>query len=595
MRILKFLPVLVFLSACTSLETGVITEIVRVYITATPENTATSIPTFPPTPVPTTSPTPTPTAIPAAITGYPRGFQLLDPTPVYGAPCGLVDTFDFPLDPPDGEDARGGFGFGNFNDNYGKFHAGEDWGFTNASNLGQSVSSIGHGQVTYAAPNGWGLDGGTVVIRHVFPWGGYVLSFYGHLSPGSVTLRTGDCVQRGDKIGEIGKPRTPPHLHFEVRLHLPNSTGHGYWSIDPTQAGWLPPSRTIWETRMTASPGVLWMRSYTVGLTQALGIYQDALVLVQNNEISWIYPTTGALQWTQPISDTIRNVQYDAETDQIYLLDLGGNLTAYPLPGPPNAIWKARLNALSTASLLPFPGGGVLVADRYRASLVSQGGQTIWQVDDFASLISWVKYEDKLILSTTDTDSPLWTADPSGMNAWDIMINGLLVGSENRLYIYAHDGLYQLDIGNQTAEPLYALPNTNPNRGGLAILPNGDLLLLVDDGSDRRLLSINPGGSLIWERSIRALSKGEEHLITQGGRVYLFLSHTDSAGIQADLYAIDMESRSLTHIMTGGSRMSYTRGTWLLPINDDLFLVNIGGGPMVALDPLAAQDVITPP
>ncbi|HZY45078.1 MAG TPA: M23 family metallopeptidase, partial [Anaerolineae bacterium] len=60
-----------------------------------------------------------------------------------------------------------------------------------------------------------------VIVRHVFNDGRTILSFYGHLDPPSVVLNVGDCVERGQQVGEIGKPRGRPHLHFEIRHHLP--------------------------------------------------------------------------------------------------------------------------------------------------------------------------------------------------------------------------------------------------------------------------------------------------------------------------------------------------------------------------------------
>ena len=32
------------------------------------------------------------------------------------------------------------------------------------------------------------------------------------------------------------------HEHFEIRTHMPEEPGPGYWPTDPTEAGWLPPS-----------------------------------------------------------------------------------------------------------------------------------------------------------------------------------------------------------------------------------------------------------------------------------------------------------------------------------------------------------------
>ena len=192
------------------------------------------------------------------------------------APCGRVDLFDFPLDPPDADSINGGGGdFGVYRGRYSKYHAGEDWWFSRGgSNLGKPVHSIGHGLVTYAQPLGWGRDQGVVILRHTYEDGREILSFYGHLDPDSVVLTPGECVARGEQVGKIGNPRGSPHLHLEVRTHLPYAPGTGYWTEAPTLAGWLPPSETIWNGRLAGSPGVLWSAtiSFNSGAIKRLSI-----------------------------------------------------------------------------------------------------------------------------------------------------------------------------------------------------------------------------------------------------------------------------------------------------------------------------------
>lgn len=58
------------------------------------------------------------------------------------------------------------------------------------------------------------LAGNAVVVRHA--WGEY--SVYGHLKPGSVTVRIGQSVKAGDVLAAVGSSgsSTEPHLHFHV-------------------------------------------------------------------------------------------------------------------------------------------------------------------------------------------------------------------------------------------------------------------------------------------------------------------------------------------------------------------------------------------
>lgn len=59
-----------------------------------------------------------------------------------------------------------------------------------------------------------GITGNSVVIEHE----GGEYSFYAHLKPGSVSVRAGDRVTRGQQIAAVGSSgnSTEPHLHFHV-------------------------------------------------------------------------------------------------------------------------------------------------------------------------------------------------------------------------------------------------------------------------------------------------------------------------------------------------------------------------------------------
>jgi murein DD-endopeptidase MepM/ murein hydrolase activator NlpD len=135
---------------------------------------------------------PTPTARPLYLFDGLRAQRFVEPTPQRGAPCGMVDFFDFPLDAPEGGTASARWSFGRYSGRYSGIHAGEDWVYDGGDSLGKPVYSIGHGTVIYAQPLGWGVDQGTLIVRHVFTTGRTILSFYGHLEPDSVVLDPGD-------------------------------------------------------------------------------------------------------------------------------------------------------------------------------------------------------------------------------------------------------------------------------------------------------------------------------------------------------------------------------------------------------------------
>ena len=126
-----------------------------------------------------------------------------------------------------------------------EYHPGIDWG----ADLGTPVSAAGDGKVIFAAKNNGGY-GNTVILEHINSEGRVVLTMYNHLKDGSISVKVGDTVLAGQKIGEVGgtsgryktvvDPVTKiesrveiiylPHLHFEVMFppagfKLPAGTG----------------------------------------------------------------------------------------------------------------------------------------------------------------------------------------------------------------------------------------------------------------------------------------------------------------------------------------------------------------------------------
>ena len=88
-----------------------------------------------------------------------------------------------------------------------KFHDGHDY----SARIGTAVHSTANGRVKKSKY--WGSFGNYIEIDH---GNGYITA-YGHLSNRSV--KVGDKVNRGQKIGEVGNTgrSTAPHLHYEVQ------------------------------------------------------------------------------------------------------------------------------------------------------------------------------------------------------------------------------------------------------------------------------------------------------------------------------------------------------------------------------------------
>ena len=78
----------------------------------------------------------------------------------------------------------------------------------------------------------WCFDGGNVVVIRHQGVRGVFATRYDHFKTNSITVKVGDRVQQGQKIGEVGSAgrSSGPHLHFEV-------WGTGYYELADPWAG----------------------------------------------------------------------------------------------------------------------------------------------------------------------------------------------------------------------------------------------------------------------------------------------------------------------------------------------------------------------
>jgi hypothetical protein len=522
----------------------------------------------------------------------------------------VVDTLDFPLDPPDGNDANGGRDFGRYRSRYDKYHAGEDWwGRSRRSTLGMPVYSIGHGTVTYAEPLGWGADQGVVIVRHVFTDGKTVLSFYGHLDPKSIELAVGDCVARGDRVGKVGKPRSPPHLHLEIRTHMPAEPGGGYWPVDPTRAGWKPPSAYIWQYRIATAPGVQWMRTAEHGGVGLGMLDQDTFVAVQDGQLIGIDVRDGSVRWRRRGSVNAYNALLDRDRSTIYTTSLFGVVEAFRLSSagegkattatesPLESLWKIKLDTGGFPMLMPHPGGGVIVSTRRKMSGVSAHGLRLWERDAPTRISDWALTDDRLILATTGGDGSIWTVYRSGPQVWDTQVGSMgsrlaIVGDQ--IWAYDWQGIYRLDPESRTAELLYALHGGFPPYGDIVALPDGGALVAHWDNTGGGLIALRQDGTLRWRRSYDDQLRGQKHFLMSGDRAYLVSQFHNSSLSETTLLEIDIENAELVRVFAGGSRNPVPADTWTFAISDDRVLINVGGSGTLALDTRLAWDAVRP-
>jgi murein DD-endopeptidase MepM/ murein hydrolase activator NlpD len=553
----------------------------------TPRPSATLVPTVTETltPLPTATPTPTltptPTAQPLYLFDGLRTQRATTPVAQRGAPCGVVDFFDFPLDAPDGTNARAPWPLGIHIGGYSGLHAGEDWIY-NGGSLGKPVSSIGHGTVLYAQPHGWGIDLGAIIVRHTFPNGKSIFSFYGHLEPDSVTLRAGACVQRGEIIGRIGNPRGRPHLHFEIRSIFPDRPGPGYWPVDPTLAGWKPPTEYIWDQRLSTSPGVQWTRPFTPANSILVGLLiSNTVAAIDDDRLLALDVDTGRVRWTRPLSSSVRTAVVDEAHTTIYLTTISDTLQAIDAAG--RSRWQSAVTSTARSALLPSPDGGVILHDGHSLSGYSAAGDRAWQIENIPAPIDWLNGESALdngqLLFTVGGDQPaLYRLAASGQITQVAALGGQLASSADHLFIYSPTALYQL---SETPTLLKRLDRVVYNDGSLIATGDGGLLIAHHSINVLRLIALRSDGSQRWERSLQQLTDGAPRLVASGQEVYAVTK-------EGDVWWIDQRSGEAQRVLDGTRLDNLPGQVRAFTTSRGNLIVDFRGGRIVALDPRVA-------
>ena len=574
MKITKWLWLIVFLiglAACVGTPP-------QPEITLRPIETRAPAATSTPQPTATPTATPTPTALPLLLRDNLRAQRASEPAPQRGAPCGTVDFFDFPLDAPEGGAANARWSFGRFSERYSGIHAGEDWVYNGGNSLGKPVYSIGHGTVIYAQPWGWGVDQGTLIVRHVFTDGRTILSFYGHLQPERVVLNFGTCVQRGDVVGAIGKPRGRPHLHFEIRSIYPDRPGPGYWSVDPRLAGWEPPTEYIWDRRLSTSPGVKWTRPLTPTDSILAGLLiSDTLAVVDRDQLLALAATTGAVQWSRALSDTVRQAIVSTDRATIYLTTIGNTLQAFDVAG--DLRWQVPFTPTTRSVLIPSPDGGVIAHAGRDLIGLSATGDRRWRIENLPPPIDWLSDNGELLFTVGGDQPALYRLDRSGQLEQMASLAGRLAASDDQLFVYAPTALYRL---SESPEVLKLLDRTVDARGSVIVTPDGGVLIAHSGVDGRRLIALQPDGSLRWDRSIQQITGEAPYLIVIKDDVYALTQ-------EGDVWWIDQQVGEAQRVLDGVRLLTLPGDVRSVVTSDGTLIFDARGGRLIALDPRAAR------
>lgn len=428
--------------------------------------------------------------------------------------CGSVTTISFPVDRAVFQLAQD-FAVPSPR-HQGRYHTAEDYFGGRGMSYGQPVRAIANGRVTYSAPNGWGRDGGVVIIQHTFPDGSVAYSQYGHMEQTDIHAFPArySCVAAGDIIGVVGNVRPAPHLHFEMRSNQPDVPGPGYTWAQPETLGWLKPSSFVINWGAWLSPAHRFhLDSAAVPLVandgsliyltdnRVRGATPDGRVLWRINldrpavGLSWL-PLTALLTYTD---GTMQEINLDGTLGQAWG-------TGFQFDAPPVMVDSWLVTHSIDNALI------ALTPDRLAAA---------WRLENTAPLAA--NYTTPLITGLLTQNNELLLVSPDGALLERRALSGsasLAGDSAGNLLVYSSDGLWRVTPdANWTA-----VPGISPAVHKSAVLELGGRLYTFDG---EQLAAYEADGVLAWESPLYGVAgtatlaaHDDVLLLTVGGDIY---------------------------------------------------------------------------
>ncbi len=415
--------------------------------------------------------------------------------------CGYAETFDFPLDPAVFTVTQD---FGTPSSRHqGRFHTGEDWYSGRGVTYGAPVRAVGTGRVTFSSPNGWGLDGGVIIVEHTLRDNSVLYSMYGHL-----TEQTGirfpaifSCVRIGDVLAAVGDARPAPHLHFEMRVNQPDIPGAGYTFEDPVVLGFRRPTKMLLNVRARGVDGFRFaadLLDETGARAAPVVLRDDGLMLLDADRVIGL-SRDGRVLWRTVL-----------ERRAVALLPTGADsaLIAYADGGvQPIEAGGARGTARTTGIALsgaPVQGGGRLIFPTDDGGLAAfDPGMTapLWtraglgaavRLAVTSALVGMMLEDGRILTLDARTGETIDTAmlrEPSAIAS----------GRGGDLLVYARGGLWSI---SQAGRWTLRQPDAPPGGAAAAVLETPDGALYAFDGIALRAYA----PTLAWEIALAPLS-----------------------------------------------------------------------------------------
>ncbi len=407
----------------------------------------------------------------------------------------------------------------------GRYHTGEDWYGGRGTTYGTPVHAIADGLVTYSSPNGWGRDGGVIIIQHNFPDGSTAYSMYGH-----VTDATGipfpavlACVHQGDVIAAVGDIRPAPHLHFEIRTNQPDIPGPGYDWQDPVKDGWRRPSKFVanWQAWFLSS--TRWhadIADETGPIAPPVELADHSLILLDAQRVVRL-SSDGRVLWRINLDQPA--VGLIAQQFQVVVAFAAGKMQIVNPDGTLGDSWETGIVVDGT----PMRVGDQVIFHTPDNGLTAFGvdaRSVLWQAGSVPPILRWSASSGALGLMTSDNAMLTFSLGGQLLDQARLREPGSLVGGGD-LLAYTRGGLWRIGADGQWALDFPAAPQG----GRSSAVAQDDQQLFLFDGST--LHAYNSAHNPQWQTPLPGVG-GTVSLTIYDQVVLLTSNHGDIIALQ---------------------------------------------------------------
>jgi outer membrane protein assembly factor BamB len=358
---------------------------------------------------------------------------------------------------------------------------------------------------------------------------------------------------------------------------------------------------------------VLWMKPPAASEVKSVGqLDPDTYLLVREEQLWAINVRDGSVRWqyqgANPTLDALIHPSGKA-LYQVSLLgavealartdaqDGNGTLTkgeyAAPQTAPVEPAWRVELDGIVFPSLLPLPGGGVIVYTQNKMIGLGVSGIRLWEREAPLWSIDEAWLYDQLVLA--GASGAIWSVGTRTFVEWDAQVGGNLAQSQAGMLSYDNQGIHRLDTRTRSSELIYALPRGLPGHVDIALLPDGSALATHRDMSGGSVIALKPDGTLRWRRSYPVTFREQRELLTCNDRAYLITQVYGLSDSTFYIHEIAVENAELVPLFMTGSRDPNPKNTWFAPLDQDRVLLHISGTGMLAVDLQAAREEAAAP